>query len=133
MKGLINKNNPLATQALNIKNFAQGGYLLISPRGDERGFVDNLLAKQGLTRHVAMIINQVAPAISIVANSDMILTLPARLAHSYAAQYDLHFLDCPVQAPDAFMTTSVIWHKRLGRHPAFQWLQDVIVELASAA
>lgn len=127
---VVRRGHALCNVELDVERFSQARHLLVSPRGDERGFIDTLLAKTGRTRHIAMIINQFAPAASIVAASDMILTVPKRLADMYALRYDLEVLQCPLQAPDAFMKTSVIWHRRLGQHPAFQWLQDVIINLA---
>ncbi len=129
---VMRRDHPLAAKRLTLKRFAAARHLLISPRGDERGFVDTALAAEGLTRHVAMIINQFAPAARIVARSDLVLTVPARIAQQDAEAFDLKVMPCPVEVPESFTRTSVIWHRRLGRHPAFQWLQQVMAEVAAS-
>ena len=79
-----------------------------------------------MTRHVAMIINQFSPAAGIVAASDLILTVPERIARQSAGTYRLRVKDCPVQVPETFTETSVVWHQRLGEHPANRWLRQTL-------
>lgn len=126
---LAAKNHNLAQQTVTLKEFSQARHLLVSPKGDERGFIDTLLAKQGLTRHIAMIINQFTPAGNIVASSDLIVTLPRRLAMQQVQQFDLQWFECPLEAPDAYVNTSVVWHRRLGQDPGFSWFRALLMQL----
>lgn len=128
---MMAQDHPLSSVRLTLKRYAGARHLLVSPRGDERGFVDTALAGQGHTRHVAMIINQFSPVGGIIAGSDMVVTLPERIAAVQAKEHHLHVTECPVEAPEAFTQTSVIWHHRLGVHPAFSWLRQLMVEVAS--
>lgn len=128
---LMRAGHPLAKGNLTTKKFASARHLLISPRGDERGFADTILAVQGYTRHVAMIINQFAPAGEIIANSDMILTVPRRIADRAIQTFGCVARKSPIEPPDAFTETSVIWHKRFGNHPAIQWFADTLVEVCA--
>lgn len=125
------KTHPLAGQRLTTKRYAAARHLLISPKGDERGFVDQMLAAEGLTRHIAMIINQFSPAGKIIANSDLVLTLPERLAKEFSAQYKLRMCGCPVTSPKAFNETELVWHRSFGGHPALQWMRELITQKAS--
>lgn len=127
---LVRSDHRLATQSLTINRYVKSRHLLISPRGDERGFIDTELAKRGLTRHVAMIINQFSPVGSIVENSDLIVTLPERIALQHLSTFKLKVLECPFDAPETFTRTSVIWHRRLGTHPALTWLCELLAEVA---
>ncbi|MFC4699723.1 LysR family transcriptional regulator [Glaciecola siphonariae] len=129
---LLNEHHPLANKNMTINEFANARHLLISPRGDERGFIDSALAAEGYTRHIAMIINQFAAAPGIVASSDLVLTVPSRIAKLYADTYQLKVSKCPLSAPEGYVQTKVIWHARLGKHPAFQWLRELIQQLAEA-
>ena len=127
---LVRRGHALSRGNLTLKRYAGARHLLISPRGDERGFVDTSLAGEGLTRQVAMIINHFAPAGRIVAGSDLVLTASERLARVLCAEHDLAVLAYPLDAPAAFASSEVVWHRRLGDHPALAWFRAVLVELA---
>ena len=78
-----------------------------------------------------MIVNQFSPALRIVGASDLILTVPERIVAAQDDRYDLHVTRCPVKAPESFSATSVVWHHRLGVHPALDWLRDVLGNVAA--
>ena len=126
---LLRRDHPLAKRKLSLPRYAAARHLLISPRGDERGFIDDALAKKGMTRHVAMVINQFSPVGSIIASSDLIVTLPERIAARHVNTCGLKQMGCPLDPPDAFTRTSVIWHRRLGSHPALTWLCDTMASV----
>ncbi len=128
---LMRKGHPLAQGRMTLKKYADARHLLISPRGDERGFSDAALASAGYTRHVAMIVNQFAPAAEIVASSDLLLTVPDRIAAPAADRFGCVIRPCPIEPPDTFLQTSVVWHARLGEHPANRWLRELLVELCA--
>ncbi|MEM9255903.1 MAG: LysR family transcriptional regulator [Pseudomonadota bacterium] len=125
---VMSPKHELATKNLTLRRFAKARHLLISPKGDERGFVDQLLAAEGLTRHVAMIINQFSPAGQIVAHSDLMLTLPERLGRKFKQENGLVVKSCPVVSPSTFNETKLVWHHSYGQHPALQWMRDLILE-----
>ena len=126
---VMSPDHEFANQTLTVRRFAKARHLLISPKGDERGFVDQLLAAEGLTRHVAMIINQFSPAGNIVACSNLILTLPERLGRRFEKENGLVVKDCPVASPHAFNETKLVWHRHYGRHPALDWMRNTICDL----
>lgn len=128
---VVRRGHPLARGKMTLKRFAEARHLLISPRGDERGFVDTDLAGQGMTRHIGLIINQFAPAGEIVAATDLVLTVPERLARMQADTHGLVVLPSPVEPPGAFTSTEVVWHRRLGNHPALTWFRDRLIALAA--
>ncbi|MEM1088825.1 MAG: LysR family transcriptional regulator [Pseudomonadota bacterium] len=130
---LTRRDHPLAQGRLTVKRFAQARHLLVSPRGDARGWVDTVLAGQGMTRQVAMVINHFAPAGQIVAHSDLVLTLPERVAARFCEDPTLVQHPCPLKPLETFTRTSMVWHRRFGQHPALDWLRGTLLKVASAA
>ena len=128
---VMRQGHPLTKGRLTIKRFADARHLLISPRGDERGFADTVLATLGHTRQIAMIVNQFASAAEIIAHSDMILTVPERIADRAVATFGCVTRPCPIDPPDAFNHTSVVWHGRFGRHPAMEWFVQTLVQVCA--
>ena len=129
---LTRKGHPLVADGPDLHRYAQASHLLVSPRGDARGFVDDELAKAGLTRNVSLVINDFAAAPPIVAQSDLILTAPTRLLKRLKTP-DHVLLDSPVEAPIAYRCLDLIWHDRLSRHPAQEWLRCMILRAAEEA
>jgi DNA-binding transcriptional LysR family regulator len=125
-------NHPLATKELTLDKYASARHLLISPKGDERGFIDQQLAERGLTRHVAMIINQFSPAGGIVANSDLIMTAPKRIIEKLSEHYPLVQKTCPLPSPTTFNQTLLVWHNRFAEHPALKWFREELLRVAKA-
>ncbi len=123
-------DHPLARQKLTVKRYAAASHLLVSPRGDPRGFVDTALTRLGLTRHVAIVINQFSPAAAIIQQSDLLLTAPERIAKQHARSHDLKVVQCPVDSPEPYSITSMVWHSRFGNHPAHDWLREVLVKVS---
>jgi DNA-binding transcriptional LysR family regulator len=128
---VVRRGHPLAGE-LDLRRYAQAAHLLVSPRGDARGFADDELAKAGLTRHVALVINHFAAAPSIVAQSDLVLTAPTLILKRLLTDR-LVLLPSPVAAPMAFRHLDLIWHDRLVRHPAHLWFRDAIIRAGSEA
>ncbi|MBX4421481.1 LysR family transcriptional regulator, partial [Mycobacterium tuberculosis] len=55
------------------------------------------------------------------ASTDMVAMLPERLVRGASA---LQVVEPPVEVPGYEM--SMLWHERVHRDPAHQWLRDVI-------
>jgi DNA-binding transcriptional LysR family regulator len=126
----MRRDHPLADRALDLQRYAAADHLLVSPKGDAYGFVDNELAKQGLTRNVRMTVNNFSSAPPILAASTMILTIPRRIADIHAPLHDLHVAPCPVPSTMDYSSAVAVWHKKLASHPAHIWFRDALSAIA---
>lgn len=129
---LMREGHPLSTQPMTVKTYAEADHVLVTPRGDAVGFVDEVLAEKGLSRRVALTINQFAVAPAVVANSDLILTLPSRIADVYAVPFKLILQPCPLPAPPSYGNSTMIWHHKLAQHPAHLWFRKTVATVAQA-
>jgi DNA-binding transcriptional LysR family regulator len=127
---VMRRNHPLAEEKLTVARYAAASHVLVTPRGDPRGFVDEQLAEKGLTRRIALTVNQFASALPVVAGTDLIATLPLRIASIGAKRFGLMMKDAPILPPRGFQEVQMIWHKRLGAHPANVWLRGVLKRAA---
>ncbi len=128
---MMRPDNPLAKYSeLPLEEYAAARHLLVSPRGDSHGFVDDQLQKIGLNRRVVMTVNNFGSAPMIVLSSDMILTIPSRLAEKCGNFFDLHVVPSPVQPPSDIIGMTLVWHKRLTNHPAHTWFQNLMKRAA---
>ena len=92
------------------------------------GVTDEALAAAGMSRRVALSVPHFLYVAAVVASTDLVAMLPARLVVGNPA---LQVIDAPVDVPGYEM--SMLWHERLHRDPAHQWLRGAIVAAVSAA
>ncbi|KAF1004645.1 MAG: HTH-type transcriptional regulator SyrM 1 [Luteibacter sp.] len=92
--------------------------------GDGPGLVDDMLARQGLARRIVVRLPQFLTAPMVVAESDVVAVLPARLARRMAGPLSLAVRDVPLDLPG--FTLSMIWHARTHRDRAGAWLRDAV-------
>jgi DNA-binding transcriptional LysR family regulator len=129
---VVRRGHPLAKKkALTLSRFASASHALISPWGKEGGFVDDALARLGLKRRVTLALPHAMVAPHIVASSDLLLTMPERVARVLAPPLDLVIIE---PSPDLLLTgftISMLWHERTHSDPARRWLRDVLVNVAT--
>lgn len=122
--------HPLAKGELSLATYAAARHLLVSPRGDIQGFVDEALADHGLERQIAMTVNSFSSAPPVLAASDMLLAMPERIARAFAPIYGLVTRTAPFPGPKAYSSATLVWHRRFARHPAHLWLHDILRSVA---
>jgi DNA-binding transcriptional LysR family regulator len=126
---MMHAEHPLTRGRLELKRYAAAKHLLITLRGDPIGFVDEALAEQGLARRIALAVNHFSVVPAIVAESDLIVTMPLRMAEGYAKLYGLALRPSPVKTPTRYSHIRLVWQKRLGAHPAFEWFRALMLEV----
>ncbi|GFD88859.1 LysR family transcriptional regulator [Tenacibaculum sp. KUL152] len=114
---------------LTLQRYVESRHLLISPKGDARGFVDDMLMSLGLKRHVALVVNQFSPAPDIVSSSDLLVTLPRHIAKKYESKYDLAIVELPFESNVDYTKTHAIFNKKLGQSAPMTWFVNTLREL----
>ncbi len=126
---LVNSKHPRITQGkISLKQFIAEKHVLISPTGVGGSFVDRELNKLGLKRDVAVTSRLFSTPIDIVQNTQMISTMPKRLALHCADQNKVKLIKPPIEL--ASFETNMLWGPLKHREPAHCWLRKVIVDIA---
>ena len=105
---------------LSLEDYVRLPHILVSPGGDLRGVVDDLLAERGLSRHIAAALPLFLPALAAVEVSGAIATLPRRIAERYAGAFDLITVPPPLAIRD--FEISAVRHRRDERSPLLNWI-----------
>jgi DNA-binding transcriptional LysR family regulator len=124
--------HPAFAEGASIEAFAAAPHLLVSPEGDRAGLVDRKLAALGLERRVVLSLPQFLVAPFVVADTDLIATLAARVARRFAAAN----LGIAVHEPPIALSgwpLAMMWHRRVDDHPATVWLRECIAGIAASA
>ena len=111
-------------QKLTLSSFLAAEHLLVSPTGTEGGYVDDALRTLGKTRRVAVTVPTFQAALAIVAETDLVATLPEEVTRTLAPR--LHRQPCPVATPELEMC--VAWAARFTRDPRHRWLRGHVAK-----
>lgn len=122
---VVRKGHPRIKKAPTLDEYVAEKHLLISPQGDLHGVVDRQLEKKRRKRTVVAGISNFLTPGGIVAESDLILTLPSRMAAIHAKLFQLNLFDLPLEVPP--ITMMMTWHERTHRDPLMRWFRDQLV------
>lgn len=130
---IMRHDHPMAEKKPAIDRYASAEHLLVSPMGERRNWIDSALAERGRTRHVAYAMPTYGPAPFILESTDLVLTCPASVGHIYKNMTGVKVSKCPVNTPPHIRSINMVWHSRLGNHPAYNWLRDLLRDVARDA
>lgn len=74
-------DHPRMSNGLTLDLYCQLSHLLMTLKADQVGVIDQKLKTLGRKRHIAMTCAEFSPMVEIVANSDLVATLPLSLSH----------------------------------------------------
>jgi len=120
--GVVRAGHALSRGRITPARYAAGRHVAVSRRGQDKGPVDEALARFGLTREIATIVGGFSTALALARTCDMIATVPAR--HTTRLRAGMHDFPLPVALP-AF-TVSMLWHPRMDADLAHRWLRTCV-------
>lgn len=128
---VVRTGHPLTRGRLTPARFAAARHALVAPRGSPGGPLDEALAARGLHRRIAVMLPHFVVAPHVVAGTDLVLTLAARLARTFVGLLPLRILEPPVPLPAVRLV--MVWADRHDADPAHRWFRERLVEVAGAA
>ncbi|PDT11286.1 LysR family transcriptional regulator [Rhizobium sp. M1] len=111
-------------RSLTPEEFLAYPHALVSVPGLPRSHVDEVLARQGLERRIALRLPYFATAAFVCAASDLIVVLPSRVASTLAAGRDLTLVEPPLELRE--FGYRMVWHRRVHEDPGAIWLRDLV-------
>lgn len=124
-------DHPELADAMDIDRYLSLRHLQVSTKGNPHGYVDAVLAEQGLKRNVAVTVGHFLMAPLLVERSDLIATEPRRLFDPLDAPLPLRLFKPPVAIPRFRVVQS--WHVRHDADPGHQWLRNLVREVGQWA
>lgn len=124
------KDHPLFLGRPTMEQIAKANHLLISPHGPIRNLVDHALHLQGYKRNIQTIVPSLFSALSIVENSDLVVTLPERVAKKNSYRFDIAYDLLPIEG--GTFPLHVVRHIRDANNPLHFWLLELLREVVGA-
>jgi DNA-binding transcriptional LysR family regulator len=122
-------DHPDAARPMGLEAYAAQSHVLVSPRGATTGALDRILVDFGLKRRIALFVATYLAVPAAVAASDLIATVPRRIAEQIAANAAIAITPLPI---DFATTVSMAWHRRSTGDPAQSWFRTLLTDAATA-
>jgi DNA-binding transcriptional LysR family regulator len=123
----IRKDHPLQDGALTLKTYLQAKHISVSSRSRGPVLEDAALNRKGLNRDISLRGQSYYSASHVVANSDLLLTLPRHLARRFEQFLPLNSMATPMKLPALELV--MYWHRSANDDTAHQWLRDYIIKI----
>lgn len=118
----VARDNARVGPALDLDTFCGLAHVLVTARFPPRSVVDEALAALGRARRVVFTTPYFLGAMSVVAQSDLVATLPRRPAEQAAAGLGVRLVEPPLVLPA--VPIYLQWHARLHDDAGHTWMRD---------
>ena len=123
---VMRRDHPFASRPLDLDRFCALEHVLVSPSGGGfHGIVDESLVALGRDRRVTVSLSSFLLVPAVVAASNLVATVPARLARAWAVQLEVLAPPCEI----ASFTVMMGWHPRAHADPAQVWLRQQLTDM----
>ncbi|HEY8607926.1 MAG TPA: LysR family transcriptional regulator [Noviherbaspirillum sp.] len=120
---IMRRGHPLAGRPLDLAAFLAQRHVLISSPGHDRSAVDLALERLGQPpRNIALRLPHFMASTAVVAATDLVMTLPQRIAAYMARHEDLEVREPPMELEG--FTLRLLWHHRCHDDPAHGWMRE---------
>lgn len=128
---LMAAGHPLAQGRLTAARFVAARHAVVVSEGTGHEQVQRELRRHGVAEPVALRLPHFVAVPWIVAESDLVVTVPEKLALKAAGPFGLVMREPPLALPR--FEVNVFWHRRAHREAGNRWLRERLVELFAEA
>ncbi|MGD9942690.1 MAG: LysR family transcriptional regulator [Burkholderiaceae bacterium] len=121
---LMRASHPLAARRVSARQFAAAEHLVIESPGSGHGIADAAIERLGVQRRTRLRTPDFLGAAMLIARSELIATVPHKLAEAAARQLPLAWCRHPLSLPR--FTILQYWHPRSHRDAGHRWLRELI-------
>ena len=126
---LMRQGHRLAKRKMSLAEYSAAEHLVVVSAGTGHGKLDELLQRSGIERTVRLTVPHYVSVGHILRSSDLVTTVPERLADRLIEPFGLVKVPHPAKLPD--VAINVFWHAKYHRSPANRWLRGVVFDLFS--
>jgi DNA-binding transcriptional LysR family regulator len=124
---MFRKDHPLAKGKVDLARFVAAPHLIVDAAQSPYDRINGLLEKAGVTAGTRFRVPHFTAVPYIVSTSELVVTVPQKLAESAASPFGLKWIEPPLALPT--LQTNVFWHRRFNHDPGIQWLRGLIADV----
>ncbi|EJL91345.1 transcriptional regulator [Polaromonas sp. CF318] len=126
---VFRKNHPLDKRKVSSSDFFASDHVVIASAGTGHGKVDEILDSGSQKRRIRLTVPHFVAIGHILQSTDMVATVPERLAEKMVKPFNLRYVNHPVKLPQ--IAINLFWHAKYHKDPANQWLRSLVFETHS--
>lgn len=128
---MARRNHPAFKKKLTLERYLAASHILVSSRRRGPGVEDMALRNLGHRRAIAVRCQSYLAAAHVASESDLLLTLPKRMARALTHNTSTVMAKLPITTPA--IGVRMYWHNASDNDPANTWLRGLIAALAKKA
>jgi len=112
---------------ITMKEYLSFRHLSVETEPHQQNHIDRALGERGLQRRVAVHLPYFLAATRMLESTDLVLTMPARIAEPVLDLLDLPRLKAPKEIPP--IRYSMVWHPRFDSDLLHVWLRETVRQI----
>lgn len=124
---MMRAGHALANEPLTLKKYLAADHLIVASGESPYDRINHDLDKAGVLGKAKFSVPHFTAVPYIIANSDLLVTVPQKLAESAALPFQLTAQPSPLRLPE--LQTNIFWHRRYNQDLGNQWLRNLIGEI----
>jgi len=124
---VVRLNHPRINQRMTTNMFRKERHVVITTPGTGNELLERQLRRLGIERRVALSLQTLPGLGNLLAQTDLVATLPERVAQTLVRIAKVKLLDPPFDTP--VFAIKQHWHERFQQDPGNRWLRSVIADL----
>ncbi|MES2103806.1 MAG: LysR family transcriptional regulator [Pseudomonadota bacterium] len=121
---MFRAGHPLAAAKMGLKDFLAAQHLIVASMESPYDSINQSLEKAGIRAASQFSVPHFVAVPYIVSTTDLLVTVPQKLAERAAAPFNLHYVKPPLRLPS--LQTNMFWHRRYNQDDGNQWLRGFI-------
>lgn len=127
---IVRADHPACKAGLTAQLYQDSQHIALPQRAGRGSPLEIVLGSAKLRRNIPLYVPNYLAIPALVAESDMLGTVPRRLAEHFAQQYSLQIFPLPLEMPP--IQVSLIWHKQQDVSVGLKWLREQITAFCRA-
>ena len=124
---LFRRGHPADGKRITVPDFREAEHLVVVSAGTGHGKVDEIIRRAGIARVIRLTVPHFVSVGHILQATDLVATVPEKLAQRLAGPFGLTYLPHPVKLPE--IAINAFWHATVHKSPANQWLRSMVFKL----
>jgi DNA-binding transcriptional LysR family regulator len=124
---MFRKGHALDKRKASLAEFSSARHVVVVSEGTGHGKVDELLERSGVARNVLLTVPHFVAVGHILQHSDLVATVPERLAEALAGPFGLAYVKHPATLPE--IAINMFWHAKFHKDPANEWLRSLVFRI----
>jgi DNA-binding transcriptional LysR family regulator len=124
---MFRKGHPLGRGKVDLARFVASEHMLVDSHESPYDRINGILVRAGIGPNVRFRVPHFTAVPYMVSTSDLVVTVPQKLAERAAQPFGLEWIAPPLDLPP--LQTNVFWHRRYNQDPGNQWLRGLLAEV----